>query len=59
MLVSYLSIYLSKLANSVVVITGASTGIGKELTYRYAERGARLVIGARTLQALEEVRKVI
>jgi NADP-dependent 3-hydroxy acid dehydrogenase YdfG len=35
-----------------VVITGASSGMGKEMTHRYAERGCRVVIGARRLEAL-------
>jgi NADP-dependent 3-hydroxy acid dehydrogenase YdfG len=43
------------LANSVIVITGASSGIGKELTLKYAERGARIIIGARSLESLEKV----
>lgn len=38
--------------DSVVVITGASSGIGKELTFRYAERGCKLVIGARNFDDL-------
>lgn len=42
----------SHLAESVVVITGASSGIGKELTYRYAERGARVIIGSRNMDLL-------
>ena len=37
---------------SSVVITGASSGMGKEMTYRYAERGCRLVIGARRIDEL-------
>jgi NADP-dependent 3-hydroxy acid dehydrogenase YdfG len=35
--------------DSVVVITGASSGMGKEITYRYAERGCKIVIGSRNL----------
>ena len=44
------------LANSVIVITGASSGIGKQLTERYAERGTRIVIGARKMDQLQQVR---
>ena len=40
------------LADSVVVITGASSGMGKELTYRYAERGCKIVITARNMKEL-------
>ena len=39
-----------------VVITGASSGMGKELVYRYAERGCNLVIGARRLPELEKIK---
>ena len=49
---SYLSYYL---ADSVVVITGASSGMGKEIAYRYAERGCKIVIGARKIKDLEKV----
>lgn len=40
---------------SVIVITGASSGMGKELTYRYAQRGARIVIGSRSIDILKEI----
>lgn len=39
----------------MVVITGASTGIGRALAFAWAERAARLVLNARNVQALEEV----
>jgi len=32
---------------SVVVVTGASSGMGKEMALRYAQRGCKVVIGAR------------
>jgi NADP-dependent 3-hydroxy acid dehydrogenase YdfG len=41
----------------VVIITGASSGIGKALALQYAKLGAIVVIGARSMDALEEVRK--
>lgn len=40
-----------------VVITGASSGMGKEMTYRYAQRGCRLVIGARRIDKLNEIKQ--
>lgn len=40
---------------AVVVITGASKGIGAELARQLARRGARLVLAARDTQALEHV----
>ena len=38
-----------------MVITGASTGIGEEIAYRYARLGANVVIAARREQRLKEV----
>lgn len=39
----------------MVVITGASSGIGRETARRYARRGARLVLASRGASALETV----
>ncbi|WP_309128324.1 SDR family NAD(P)-dependent oxidoreductase [Microbacterium sp.] len=39
----------------VVVITGASSGIGRETSRRYAREGARLVLASRSRAALETV----
>ena len=39
----------------VVVITGGSSGLGAAIAVRYAARGARLVLGARGKERLEEV----
>lgn len=41
---------------NIVVVTGASSGIGKELALQFAEKGAWLVIAARNIQKLEEVK---
>jgi dehydrogenase/reductase SDR family member 7B len=38
-----------------VVITGASSGIGKALAEKYAQEGSRIVLAARSLDKLEEV----
>jgi short-subunit dehydrogenase len=43
------------LKNNVVVITGASTGIGEELAYQLADQGAQLVLTARRVSELERV----
>lgn len=40
---------------SVVVIVGASSGIGRAAALRFAERGARLVLAARSFASLDEV----
>ena len=41
--------------DNVVVITGASKGIGAELARQLAARGARLALAARDREALERV----
>ncbi len=41
--------------DKVVVITGASAGIGKALALQLSERKAKLAIGARNIEKLEEV----
>jgi short-subunit dehydrogenase len=46
---------LKKLAEQVVVITGASSGIGLVTARLAAKRGARVVLNARNAEALREV----
>ena len=41
----------------VVVITGASSGIGKALAYEYAKRGCTVVLAARNLKKLNDIYK--
>ena len=43
--------------DSVVVITGASSGIGRATAHALAERGASVVLAARSEQNLREVAK--
>ena len=44
-----------KLNDKVVIITGASSGIGKALAIEFAKRGANLVVAARNYVALCEL----
>jgi NAD(P)-dependent dehydrogenase (short-subunit alcohol dehydrogenase family) len=44
-----------RLNDQVVVITGASSGIGRAAAHAFARRGARLVVAARRAERLQEV----
>jgi dehydrogenase/reductase SDR family protein 7 len=45
------------LKGKVVWVTGASSGIGKYLALHFANIGCKLVLSARSVEQLEEVRK--
>ena len=45
---------MAALAGKVVVITGASSGIGQACAYELARRGAAVVLGARRIDRLDE-----
>ncbi len=50
---SYMNI--SKLKGKVIVVTGASSGIGEAMGREYAAAGARVVLGARSAEKLEAI----
>lgn len=51
------TIFSENLAGKVILITGASSGIGEHLAYEYARRGACLALAARRVDRLESVAK--
>ncbi|KAL2935744.1 11-beta-hydroxysteroid dehydrogenase 1B [Bienertia sinuspersici] len=52
------SIFSEDVAGKVVLITGASSGIGEHLAYEYAKRGARLTLVARRQQRLQNIAEI-
>jgi NADP-dependent 3-hydroxy acid dehydrogenase YdfG len=46
---------MSSLANKWVLITGASSGFGEAAAMAFAKQGARLILGARRVERLEQV----
>ncbi|MGE5623098.1 MAG: SDR family NAD(P)-dependent oxidoreductase, partial [Bacillota bacterium] len=50
-----MKIRLKKLSEQVIVITGATSGIGLTTARRAAERGARVVLAARNEDALKQL----
>lgn len=43
----------------VVIVTGASSGIGKAYAELFGQKGASVVLAARSVQSLEEVKAKI
>lgn len=43
--------------NKYILITGASSGIGKSLAYEFAKRGEKLILVVRRIEILEEFKK--
>ncbi|MGH2630477.1 MAG: SDR family NAD(P)-dependent oxidoreductase [Actinomycetota bacterium] len=47
-----------ELKGAVVVVTGASAGIGEATAVAFATRGARVVLAARRLERLESLDRI-
>ena len=50
---------MTSLKNEVVVITGASSGIGKAAAVAFAKNGAKIVLAARRIEKLNELKNQI
>lgn len=50
---------MKRFDNKVVIVTGASSGIGEAMAYEFAARGAAVVLGARSEDKLKEVAEKI
>jgi short-subunit dehydrogenase len=43
------------IANKIAIVTGANTGIGKEIAFNLARRKARVIMACRDMKKCEEV----
>jgi len=44
--------------DNIVILTGASSGIGRQLAFRLVDEGARLTLAARSIEGLKETAKI-
>lgn len=49
---------MGKLDGKVCIITGCASGLGKQIALRFADEGAKLAICSRTLEKLEETKRL-
>lgn len=50
---------MKSLKNKIVMITGASSGIGKACAEAFAKKGSNLILAARRIDRLKELKKVL
>ena len=50
---------MDKLKDKVCIVTGASGGIGKSLVEKLAAQGCRLILAARRVEVLEDIKKTL
>jgi len=48
--------YSQRLKDKVVLVTGASSGIGEACARKFAENGCKLILGARRIEKLEKLK---
>lgn len=50
---------MRSLKNKIVMITGASSGIGKACAEAFAKKGSKLILAARRIDRLKEIKKIL
>ena len=48
---------MQNLANKVVLVTGASSGLGEQICYQAAKQGAIIIACARSVDKLQQVKE--
>ncbi|SHG04454.1 SDR family oxidoreductase [Ornithinibacillus halophilus] len=50
---------MNKIEGQVVIVTGATSGIGKETAIQLADNGAKVILAARRTERLKEIKEII